>query len=86
MYLEVLVHQFERSLCVDRSQVAMDQRRPAQRKLKLNVLLEVVAKCGAVQVVTQVKLPAGHQHVDLALGRGGEQGEHTLWRGRKNME
>uniref|UniRef100_A0A3B4TEA9 Uncharacterized protein n=1 Tax=Seriola dumerili TaxID=41447 RepID=A0A3B4TEA9_SERDU len=38
----ILVHQSERSLCIVRSQETVDQRCPAQRKLKLNVLLEVI--------------------------------------------
>lgn len=64
----------------------MDQRRPAQVKLKLNVLLEVAAERGEVQIVTQVKLSAGHQHVDFALDRRRKQREHALWRERGERE
>lgn len=76
--LELLVHQSERPLCVVRSQETVDQRCPAQRELKLDVLLEVTADRGAVQVVTQVELSDGHQHVDLVLNRGGQQRQHAL--------
>lgn len=65
----------------------MHQRRPAQRELELDVLLEIAAERGAVEVVAQVKLPAGHQHVDLALDCRGQQRQHALWtwrRGRKS--
>lgn len=49
--LKVLLHQFEGSLCIDGTQEAVDERFPAQRKLKRDVLLEVVANGGKVQVV-----------------------------------
>lgn len=71
-HLEVLVHQFKGCLCVGGTQEAVDQSCPAQGELKLYVFLEVTAECGTVQVIAQIKLPAGHEHVDLALDSRGK--------------